>query len=95
MIVLVDTPGDGADLLGLVATALHVGQHLGDGQQRTQVDRRRLVPRKDLRDFLVDLDLVAVDFLFAFEHALNQRHVPCGQRVDRFLDHCLDHAAHL
>ena len=95
MIVIVDTPGDGADFFCFVAAAFHIGQHLGNGQQRTQVDRGRLVPRKDLRDFLVDLDLMAIDFFFAIKHALDQRHISCGQRVDRVLDHRLDYAAHL
>ncbi|MNX47151.1 hypothetical protein D3C86_777020 [compost metagenome] len=92
---LVHAAGDGGDLLGLVAAAFHVGEHLGYGHQHAQVDGGRLVPGQDAADALVDLDLVAVDFLFPFADFFNQGQVGGGQRVDGLLDHGFHQAAHL
>ncbi|MCY1199358.1 hypothetical protein D9M72_107600 [compost metagenome] len=92
---LVDAARDRGDLLGLVAGTLHVGQHLGHGHQHAQVDGGGLVPRQDPADALVDLDFVAVDFLFPLADLLDQRQVAAGQSVDGLLDHGFHQAAHL
>ena len=74
-----------------------------------QVDGRGLMPGQDVADALVDLDFVAVDFLFpladlstsamsplaSVDGFLDHGHVAAGQRVDGFLDHGFHHAAHL
>ncbi|CFU08028.1 Uncharacterised protein [Bordetella pertussis] len=95
LVVLVHAAHGGGDLLGLVARALHVGQHLGDGQQGAQVDRGGLVARQDQADALVDLDFVPVDLFLALAHLLDHAHVAGRNGFDRFVDHGLDDSAHL
>ena len=83
------------DLRRFVADALEVGDGLDHHHHHAQVARRRLAARDDGAAFLVDRDFQRIDAVIVFDHALGERDVAVGQRLEGAHDLLLDQAAHL
>ncbi len=87
--------GDVAELLGLVAYALEVGDGLDDGDDQTQVRGRRSARRQDAAAVVVDGDFHRVDLVVEPRHLLAEPAVARVERLDAVLQLLLDEAAHL
>ena len=69
------------DLLGLVADALQVGDHLDDRHHQTQVTRRGLALGDHLGAGFVELQLHRVDALVVVDHLLEFVQVAVAETV--------------
>jgi hypothetical protein len=86
--------GDVADLLGLVADALEVGDGLDDGDDQPQVAGGRTAGGEDAAAFLVDRHFHAVDLQVVGGEGFSQRAVTFYQRGDRLGEDVLYEATH-
>ena len=61
---MLHVPGDLGDIRGLVADALHVGDHPQGGRHRSQVPGHRLLAQQKLHALPLDIPLLVVNLLF-------------------------------
>ena len=84
-----------AELLGLVADALEVGDGLDDRDDQAQVGGRRAARREDAAAIVVDRHLHRVDLVVEARDLLAEPAVALDEGLDAVLQLLLDEAAHL
>ena len=93
-VVVLHVPGDLGDVGGLVADALHVGDHLQGGGHRPQIPGHRLLPQQQAHALALDLPLLLVDLLLQDVGPGPQLHVPVQQGLGGGRDGLLAQGPH-
>ena len=83
------------DVIGLVADALHVGDHLQRGGDLPQVAGHRLLVQQKAQAQVLNVPLLAVDVTLQPRHLSGQGRVALRQGLGRHGDGLLTQSAHL
>ena len=86
---------DLGDVVGLIADALHIRDHLQRGGNTPQVAGHRLLVQQQPQAQVFNVPLLPVDVPIQRRHLLRQRLVPRGQRPGGQRDYPLTQRAHL
>ena len=86
---------DLGDVVGLIADAFHVRNHLQGRGDAAQVAGHRLLMQQQPQTQVLDVSLLPVDLPIQRRHLLGQRLIPCGQGLGGQRDHALAQRAHL
>ena len=82
------------DVHGLIAHALEVGVDLGNRQDESQIDGRRLLCGENVEGQLIDLALGGIDEALVFEHQLAASEIALGVRLGGAVHRQLRETAH-
>ena len=85
---------DFADVGGLIADSLHIGNHLQRRADLAQIPRDGLLHQQKPEAHALDGAFLLIDEVIGLHHAFGQRHVVAHQRVARLVDGAFDHRAH-